>query len=76
MSTNNKHSFLEKKELIKTVLRELHQGLSPDTAAARIMEEAGYLTAAEIASIEEELLAEGIPAAEIQQFCNVHALMF
>jgi DUF438 domain-containing protein len=66
----------EKKQVVKGILRALHAGLDPDQAAARLLKEAGYLTSAEIATIEEELLGEGVTPEEIQKFCNVHALIF
>jgi DUF438 domain-containing protein len=65
-----------KKQTVKNILRALHAGLDPARAAERVLKEAGYLTSAEIAAIEEELLAEGIQPEEIQRFCNVHALIF
>ena len=65
-----------KKQTVKNILRELHAGLDPAAAAERLLNEAGYLTSAEIAGIEEELLGEGIPPEEIQRFCNVHAVIF
>ncbi len=66
----------EKKRVVKDIIRALHGGLDPKRAAARVLEEAGYLTAGEIAAIEQELMGEGIPPEEIQKFCNVHALIF
>ncbi len=66
----------KKKTTVKNILRELHAGLDPAAAAERLLTEAGYLTSAEIAGIEEELLGEGIRPEEIQRFCNVHALIF
>lgn len=65
-----------KKNLVKDLLRQLHGGLSVEAAKDRIVQEAGTLTAAEIAEIEQALIAEGIPPAEIQRFCNVHAALF
>lgn len=65
-----------KKEIVKQILKELHAGLSPAEAAQNLLREAGFLTSVEIATIEQELIDEGIPVSEIQKFCNVHALIF
>ena len=65
-----------KKEIVKQILKELHAGLSPAEASQKLLREAGFLTSVEIATIEQELINEGIPVADIQKFCNVHALIF
>jgi len=65
-----------KKEYIKTIIRQLHAGLPVAAARERIVREIGNLSAAEIADIEQSLIAEGMPPEEIQKFCNVHVALF
>ena len=65
-----------KKELVRSVIRQLHQGMPVEKARERILTEVGKLTSAEITDIEQSLIDEGVPADEIKRFCNVHALLF
>ncbi len=66
----------DKKELIKDIIKRLHQGLSLEEAKNIIIKEVGPITSWEIAEIEQSLLQEGFPLDEIKKFCNVHALLF
>ncbi len=66
----------KKKDVMKDILRELHQGLSVEAAKNRFEKEIGNVSSTEIAEIEQGLMQEGIPPEEIQKFCNVHALLF
>jgi hypothetical protein len=65
-----------KKELVRSVILELHQGLPVEKARERIVREVGKLTSTEITTIEQSLIDEGVPPEEIKKFCNVHALLF
>ena len=47
-----------KKELVRTVIRQLHQGLPVEKARDRIRNEVGRLTSAEITDIEQSLIEE------------------
>ncbi|MFO7941171.1 MAG: DUF438 domain-containing protein [Bacillota bacterium] len=66
----------EKKDLIREIINELHQGLPVEEAQQRIEREVGTISSAQIAEIEQSLIEEGMSANEIRRFCNVHALMF
>lgn len=66
----------KKKEVMKDILRKLHQGLSLEEAKNRFEREIGNVSSTEIAEIEQGLLSEGIAPDEIKKFCNVHALLF
>jgi len=65
-----------KKEAIKAIIRELHQGLSVEEARERLEKEVGEISSTEIADIEQTLINEGMSPEEIKKFCNVHALLF
>jgi uncharacterized protein len=65
-----------KKELVRSVIRQLHQGLPVEKAREQILKEVGKLTSAEITDIEQSLIDEGVSPDEIKRFCNVHALLF
>ncbi len=72
----NDRSFSKKKQLVKEIIGELHQGLSAQEAEQRIQKEVGSLTSAEIAEIEQSLIDEGVSPEQIKKFCNVHSLIF
>ncbi len=66
----------EKKEVVKDIIKKLHQGLSYEEAKEILIKKVGSLTSYEIAEIEQSLIQEGVSVDEIKKFCNVHALLF
>lgn len=66
----------QKKEVMKDIIRQLHQGLSVKEAKERFEKEIGNISSTEIAEIEQSLIDEGLSPDEIKKFCNVHALLF
>lgn len=65
-----------KKEIMKDIIRKLHEGLSLNEAKERFEKEVGNISSIEIAEIEQSLINEGLSPEEIKKFCNVHALLF
>jgi DUF438 domain-containing protein len=65
-----------RKEIMKDIIRQLHQGLSAQAAKERFEKEIGEISSTEIAEIEQSLINEGLAPEEIKKFCNVHALLF
>jgi DUF438 domain-containing protein len=65
-----------KKHALKSIILDLHRGLSAAEAKARFEQEVGNVTSGEIAEMEQELINEGLSPDEIKKFCNVHALIF
>lgn len=63
----------ERREALKELLRDLHQGTPQEEIQDRFNEFASGLSANDIAAIEKELVAEGIPASEIKGLCDFHA---
>ncbi|MCM8787418.1 MAG: DUF438 domain-containing protein [Candidatus Omnitrophica bacterium] len=66
----------KKKQIVKDIIKRLHQGLSFEEAKEMLIKEVGSLTSYEIAEIEQSLINEGVSIDEIKKFCNVHALLF
>lgn len=67
---------LERKEALKQVIQQLHQGKSVEEVQeqfAALIEDVG---AADIAEIEQALIEEGMPESEIQRLCDVHVAVF
>ena len=66
----------KKKEIMKDIIRKLHQGLTIEEAKERFEKEIGTASSTEIAEMEQALINEGLSPEEIKKFCNVHALLF
>jgi len=66
----------QKKEVIKEIIQQIHNGLSFEDAKKKFESEAGIITSSEIAEAEQSLINEGMSVDEIKKFCNVHALLF
>ncbi|HEB35932.1 hypothetical protein LCGC14_1021640 [marine sediment metagenome] len=66
----------KKKEIMKDIIRKLHEGLTIEKAKERFEKEIGTASSTEIAEIEQSLIDEGLSPEEIKKFCNVHALLF
>jgi len=66
----------EKTASLKSIITDLHGGLSVEEAKDRFEREIGDISSTEIAQLEQGLIDEGVSVDEIKQFCNVHALLF
>jgi hypothetical protein len=58
---------------MKEVIRHLHAGQAPSEVKARLATLVRECDASEIAAMEQELMAEGVPVAEIMSMCDLHA---
>lgn len=67
---------MNKKEALKTLIKDLHQGRSEEEVKAQFKKDFGQVSSLEIASMEQELIREGMKVEEIQRLCNVHADVF
>ncbi|MPM40718.1 hypothetical protein SDC9_87366 [bioreactor metagenome] len=61
---------------LKEIIMELHQGKPLHEVKAKFEKIAGDLDAAELSLIEQKLINEGLPVAEVQRLCDVHAAVF
>jgi PAS domain S-box-containing protein len=66
----------EKKEILKELIRRLHQGASPEEVKEEFKNAFQEVTPMAIAEIEEELIKEGMPKEEIHRLCDVHLAAF
>lgn len=67
----------KRQQLLKEIIKELHNGKSADEVKARFEEAVGDVTVAEISALEQALMEEeGIPVSEVQRLCTVHASIF
>jgi len=58
---------------MKEIIRHLHEGHAPSEVKARLTALVRECDASEIASMEQELMAEGVPVAQIMNMCDLHA---
>jgi len=66
----------KRKEQLKDVIRQLHEGKSVDELKGQFAELLSNVGATEIAEIEQALVAEGLPEEEIKRLCDVHVAVF
>lgn len=70
----NNQEFRQKK--LKELIQRLHDGASVEEVKAEFEQLTLGVRASEIATMEQELVREGMPVSEIQRLCDVHAAVF
>ncbi len=65
-----------RKEALKELLRQLHEGASAEELKPRFAEIAGDVSPAEIGAIEQELVREGLNPQDITKLCSLHVQLF
>ena len=65
-----------RKNVIKQVIRELHDGKTVDEVKQKFEDAFAGVTAAEISEAEQALISEGLPVSEVQRLCDVHSAVF
>jgi hypothetical protein len=66
----------EKKDVLKHIIKKLHDGADPQAVKQEFSEFLQETTATEISQAEEELIKEGMPAKEIHRLCEMHLAIF
>ncbi len=61
-----------KKELLKHMILQLHNGEAPDEVRGRLVELLKSIPYNEVVEVEQELINEGLPEEEVLQFCDIH----
>lgn len=62
----------KRKELLKHMLLQLHQGEAPEQVKGRLKAILPSIPYNEVVEVEQQLIAEGIPVEDILQLCDVH----
>lgn len=65
-----------RQNVIKQVITKLHEGKTVDEVKEEFEAAFVGVSATEISEAEAALIAEGLPVAEIQRLCDVHAAVF
>ncbi|NLX12763.1 MAG: DUF438 domain-containing protein [Phycisphaerales bacterium] len=60
-------------ETLKQIIQQLHRGANPDSVRQQLTEIVQQADAGEIAAMEQEIIASGVPVEEIKSMCDLHA---
>ncbi len=66
----------ERLEVLKGIIRDLHKGADRNLLTERFNELIKDVAPWEIANMEQQLMAEGMPQEEIKRLCDVHVEVF
>jgi uncharacterized protein len=58
---------------LKNIIVGLHHGATPESVEADLVQIVQQTDATEIAAMEQELIADGMPVQQIQSMCDLHA---
>jgi len=58
---------------LKHIIKHLHSGEAPEQVRDQLKQLVKECDATEIAQMEQELMAEGVPVAEIMSMCDLHS---
>jgi len=67
---------INRKKKIKELIKLLHAGKKPDQIKEEFKDVLRTISPTEIARIEEELIAEGMPREQIRRLCDIHLAVF
>ena len=65
----------KRKELLKHMILQLHEGEAPDLVRKRLVEVLKSIPYDEVVEVEQELISEGLPEEEVLQFCDIHSMV-
>lgn len=66
----------ERQKKLKEIIHELHEGTPVEKVKARFDELVQDVDAAEVATMEQAIIAEGVPVEDVQRLCDVHVSVF
>lgn len=62
-----------RKELLKHMILQLHEGVAPEQVKQRLQELLQKIPYGEVVEVEQELIAEGLPQEEVLNLCDLHS---
>ena len=66
----------KRKELLRGIIKDLHTGADVDAVKSQFAKLLQNVSPSEIAAIESQLIAEGLPEQEVKRLCDVHVAVF
>lgn len=67
---------MSKVKELGNIIKKLHDGVDKELVKKEFEEKFGSVTSAEIVAMEQQLVEDGMPIAEIQKLCDIHADVF
>jgi uncharacterized protein len=64
-----------RKELLKHMILQLHKGEAPETVKTQLTNLLKGIPYDEVVQVEQELIKEGLPVAEVLKLCDIHSLV-
>lgn len=61
-----------RKAALKHMILQLHEGQAPEAVRKQLARLMGQVPYGYVVEVEQELISEGLPAAEIQKLCDIH----
>jgi len=61
-----------RKELLKHMILQLHEGVTPESVKTRLIELLAKVPYGLVVEVEQELINEGLPEAEVLRLCDIH----
>jgi hypothetical protein len=65
----------KRKELLKHMILQLHNGEAPDLVRNRLAVLLESIPYDEVVEVEQELISEGLPVEEVLKLCDIHQLV-
>lgn len=62
----------KKKDLLKHLILQLHKGEAPDAVRNQLVRLLGEVPYDRVVEVEQELIAEGLPAEDVLKLCDIH----
>jgi len=62
-----------RKELLKHMILQLHKGEAPEAVKTQLTNLLKGIPYDEVVQVEQELISEGLPVAEVLKLCDIHA---
>jgi hypothetical protein len=63
----------DRKDLLKHMILQLHEGVAPEAVRARMIELLTKIPYGEVVEVEQELISEGLPESEVLRLCDIHS---
>lgn len=65
-----------RQEVLKEIIKDLHAGADMESVKGRFRDLIKDIDASEISTMEQALIAEGMPDEEVKRLCDVHVQVF
>ena len=65
----------QRKELLKHMILQLHEGVAPDMVKERLINLLQKVPYGDVVEVEQELISEGLPVEEVLKLCDIHTLV-